>query len=315
MKKQKTDVFGTLFRRRLLLLLVCLLFLYVVLPQIGSFSDSVDILKKVDVPLVFAACLGIFLTYILSTIMYILLATKRLNDLATFWVQVANGFASRLLPAGLGGLTLNAQYLRKQKHTLGQAVAVVSMNNILGFVGHVLLMLVGLFASGQITVRRLEVPHLGVLASVFLGLILLGIVGVLLMPSLRKRLVLVIKDVFGTWLAYHKRPKCIISALVVSLGITAAYALVLFFCSLALGVNLSFWEIYEVFTFTVLASVVVPTPGGLGGAEAGIAVGLISYSVPTPQAVAVTLLFRLLTYWLPMIPGFIAFLAIRKKYL
>jgi undecaprenyl-diphosphatase len=73
--------------------------------------------------------------------------------------------------------------------------------------------------------------------------------------------------------------------------------------------------VFIIFSIGVLAGTVTPTPGGVVGAEAGLAAALVAYGVPAASAIAIALLYRLVTYWLPMVPGFVVFLAIRKKYL
>jgi len=59
----------------------------------------------------------------------------------------------------------------------------------------------------------------------------------------------------------------------------------------------------------------VPTPGGLGGIEAGILAGLIACGVPAAPALAATLIYRGLTYWAPIIPGLFVLPWVRKRYL
>ena len=54
-----------------------------------------------------------------------------------------------------------------------------------------------------------------------------------------------------------------------------------------------------------------PTPGGLGAVE-GILIALfVSFGVPSATAVAVVLVYRLINFWLPIPPGFIAYLVVR----
>jgi uncharacterized protein (TIRG00374 family) len=54
-----------------------------------------------------------------------------------------------------------------------------------------------------------------------------------------------------------------------------------------------------------------PTPGGLGAVE-GIMIALyVSFGVPSATAVAVVLVYRLINFWLPIPPGFIAYFVVR----
>jgi len=54
-----------------------------------------------------------------------------------------------------------------------------------------------------------------------------------------------------------------------------------------------------------------PTPGGLGAVE-GILIALyVSFGVPSAVAVAVVLIYRIINFWLPIPPGFIAYAILR----
>jgi uncharacterized protein (TIRG00374 family) len=50
-----------------------------------------------------------------------------------------------------------------------------------------------------------------------------------------------------------------------------------------------------------------PTPGGVGAVEASLTLGLIAVGLPKEVAAPAVLLYRLLTLWLPVLPGWLAF--------
>jgi Mg2+-importing ATPase len=54
-------------------------------------------------------------------------------------------------------------------------------------------------------------------------------------------------------------------------------------------------------------------PGGLGTFEAASVLTLKLVGVPTVVALAATLLFRGLSYWLPMVPGLIISNRVKKR--
>jgi uncharacterized membrane protein YbhN (UPF0104 family) len=56
-----------------------------------------------------------------------------------------------------------------------------------------------------------------------------------------------------------------------------------------------------------------PTPGGLVAMEAALVAGLTALGSSTGAAVAGVLAFRLLSYWLPMLPGWLAHRALRSS--
>jgi uncharacterized protein (TIRG00374 family) len=56
------------------------------------------------------------------------------------------------------------------------------------------------------------------------------------------------------------------------------------------------------------------TPGGLGFVEAGLVGTLVAAGVAAPQAVLGTLVYRLVTYWLALPVGLVAYAAFRRRY-
>jgi uncharacterized protein (TIRG00374 family) len=56
----------------------------------------------------------------------------------------------------------------------------------------------------------------------------------------------------------------------------------------------------------------LPMPGGVGGVEGGMIAALAAFGTDAGQAVVAVLLFRAVTFWLPMIPGVIAYFQLRR---
>jgi len=56
------------------------------------------------------------------------------------------------------------------------------------------------------------------------------------------------------------------------------------------------------------------TPGGLGFVEAGLTATLAAAGVPTQEALLATLTYRLVSYWLPLPAGLVAYQLFRSRY-
>jgi uncharacterized protein (TIRG00374 family) len=56
----------------------------------------------------------------------------------------------------------------------------------------------------------------------------------------------------------------------------------------------------------------LPLPGGVGGVEGGMIGALAALGVDAGLAVVAVLVFRALTFWLPMVPGVIAYFQLRR---
>jgi uncharacterized membrane protein YbhN (UPF0104 family) len=50
-----------------------------------------------------------------------------------------------------------------------------------------------------------------------------------------------------------------------------------------------------------------PTPGNLGAVEVALSTGLLAIGIPSGAAVGAVLIYRLLTFCLPLLPGFLGF--------
>jgi uncharacterized membrane protein YbhN (UPF0104 family) len=64
--------------------------------------------------------------------------------------------------------------------------------------------------------------------------------------------------------------------------------------------------------FTGMLGNLLPLPGGLGGVEGGMIAAFIAFGVPSGLAVVAVLSYRAFAFWLPTIPGAIAYLRLRR---
>lgn len=300
-------------KRYLASLAVLFIGLYIILPQFGSFKNSLHYLQSPNYPAVLVAVIFASGTYVAGAVTYIMLAFSRLKLIATSLIQLSAMFVNRLLPSGLGAVGVNYLYLRKNKHTDVQAASVITANNLLGFIGHGLLTLIVLLYAKVMDISLImSTPNIGssfykvVVAVLILLLLVMLIFG-------RNRITKALKAFVIQLSSYRQRPKSLLFALLSSMTLTLLNVLSLLFCLYALGIHLSFVQVFIVFSFGVGAGAAIPTPGGIGGFEAGLVAGFVAYHVATPQALAAAILYRLITYWAPLLIGGIAFFASQKQ--
>src|ERR671938_129446 len=98
-----------------------------------------------------------------------------------------------------------------------------------------------------------------------------------------------------------------------SAALTLAYGLVLAASLRAFGVEVSLEEVLAGYLGGTAVAAASPTPGNLGAVEVALAAGLVAVGVPSGAAVAAVLIYQLLTFWLPLIPGFVAFRYLQAK--
>ena len=64
--------------------------------------------------------------------------------------------------------------------------------------------------------------------------------------------------------------------------------------------------------FTGMLANTLPLPGGIGGVEGGIIGALVAFGVPGGLALVAVLTYRAFSFWLPTVPGAIAYLQLRR---
>ncbi len=57
----------------------------------------------------------------------------------------------------------------------------------------------------------------------------------------------------------------------------------------------------------------LPLPGGIGGVDGGMIGALAAFGVDAGLAVLAVLAYRLLAFWLPTVPGVIAYFQLRRR--
>jgi undecaprenyl-diphosphatase len=283
--------------------------LYGILPRFGDFSDSLKALGDANVVLIVAAAIVALVSTACSAAVYKLISVRRLRYGDTLLVQLSGLLINRVIPAGIGGLSLNYLYLRAHKHTVTEAGTIVALNNTIGFMGHTVLALT-LFVLNPDSFSAVHWSSRWVAGVIALAVVAAGVL-VLLWHSRRPQF----KSLRLVARFYGRHPSKLLAGIIVSAMLTLAYVTSLWLCSQALDVNLGIFTLFVIFTFGVAAGTATPTPGGLGGIEAALVAGLITQHITAATALAVVLLFRLVTYWLGLLIGAVATIVVSRRQL
>jgi uncharacterized protein (TIRG00374 family) len=287
--------------------------LYVFIPQLGDLSDSMDQIKTADTRYIFWAFILSGATYISAAWVYKFLSYLPINYLKTLLVTVSTSFTNRLLPASAGGIATNIRYFQKVGYDTVQASSITALNNLVGFIGHICILFIvaGLSSSSFREVIKIPVSRKVIFFAIIV--IISIIIAITFTRKLRLKAMKIIRSVRKDMSKLFEHPDRFFFALIFAMSITSFYALCLYVCSQSLGVDISILQAFFVFTIGATAASVTPTPGGIGGAEAGLVAGFVSIGIPADIGLSVSLLYRLITFWVPIIPGFIAFNFATKK--
>jgi glycosyltransferase 2 family protein len=254
-------------------------------------------------------------TYAGATLSLSGFVAERLGFLRTLLVQVASSFVTLVTPAAVGGVALNVRYLQRRNIPAGVAVASVGVSQVVSFVMHILLLAVFAAISGTGTKSPIRPPTWAYF--VVAGLVALA-GAVLAIPSgrrvVRARLSPTFGQVLPRLLEVAQHPRKLAEGFGGTLLLSLAYILCLSACVAAFGRSVPIAKIGFVYLTGSAIGSIIPTPGGLGAVEAALTAGLTAAGVPGAVAVSAVLLFRLLTFWVPVPLGWAALNFLERKH-
>jgi uncharacterized membrane protein YbhN (UPF0104 family) len=283
---------------------------YLLLPQVGELHQTLRALKEARWDWLAAGLVLAAASYPAAAVAQLGAVDPPLALRHTTLVQVASSFVNRLTPASLGGIGLNVRYLQRIGLERSAAVAAVAVDTAAGVLVHLAGLLVAVALVGHAGVGTAHIPEGWPVLVAVAAVLAAG--GLLLWSPLGRRRLVVPALRAGRELAgVLRRPGKAAQLLGGSVGVTLAYALTLACCLAAFGAQLPLVSTVAVYLVGAAVASASPTPGGLGALEAALVAGLTAVGAQTGPAVAAVLAFRLLTYWLPVLPGWLAFRALR----
>ena len=301
--------------RNLLFFAATALLVLLVVPKVSSLEDSVIAIKDAGP---WFAGLGLAftgLTYILTAASYRALVLKPVPFWRLVVVQTASGFVSKLLPSGTGSLALNARFLIKNGHSVIRASSIATINNLMGFasINSLLILLIISGNAGWHDAFRLHLSLPGYVWFLLIGLTIGLGAALLWLPKVRRLLAQYLREVATSFGTYRRHPLRLLASYLAAVAITLCFSGALYASARAFGVDLSPLQVLLTLVVSLATAAVTPTPGGIGGAEAGLTAALVTTGQPASIALTIALLYRIITYWIPVIPGFIAFRHILYK--
>ena len=253
-------------------------------------------------------------TYVGATISLSGFVAVRLSFFRTLLVQVAGSFITLVTPAAVGGAALNIRYLQRRKVPAAVAAASVGVAQVVAFVLHIVLIVIFAAIAGSSAKEHIQPPRWA--WFVLAGLVVLAL-AVLAVPAgrraLRARVSPTLGQVLPRLLDVAQQPVKLAQGIGGALLLSLSYILCLAACVAAFGRSVPIASIAVVYLTGSAIGSILPTPGGLGGVEAALTAGLTAAGLPGAVAVSAVLLFRLLTFWLPVPFGWAAMTYLERE--
>jgi uncharacterized protein (TIRG00374 family) len=286
---------------------------YFLLSQLSSVPIG-DAIVNADWRWAVIAVLGSAASYVAAACALSGFVPERLSLLRTVQAQVAGSFVKLVAPAAVGGVALNTRYLQKAGVRPGLAVASVGASQLVGLGSHVVLLMTFGFITGTE-----KTPSLSPSRTVMAGLLTAGVLVLVVtaVPALRKFVSTRVRALFAgvvpRMLDVLQRPAKLLTGIGGTLMLTVTFVICLDGCVRAFGGHLSYAAIAVVFLAGNALGSAAPTPGGVGAVELALTGGLIAAGLPKEVATPAVLFFRLLTFWLPVLPGWLSFTHLTRK--
>ena len=289
---------------------------YFLLPQIADVSSSWHALQHVNwawLPVI----LGLSaLTYVASAMALIGAVPGRVPFGPAVLTQGASSFINRVSPANVGGMALNARFLQKSGTSTPASVAAVGVNALAGAIMHIVLIVVFFALAGHDLTKAFKLPSASKILLILA--VIIAVIGVVLATRpgrrwTRKQLIPGVRSAAGSLRQAAASPVKLGLLSGGSALITLAYIAGLAASVQAFGGGPGLIVIGAVYLAAAALAAAAPTPGGLGAIEAALVAGLTGVGMQPGPAVSAVLLYRLATYWLPVLPGWLCWRSLQHR--
>ena len=299
--------------RNILLASVSVIALYVLVPQFSQI-DFANLIRTAQWNWAGIAVAGSVLTYFASTSLLLAFITTKINWFKTLQAQLAASFATLVTPPTLGSVAVNIRFLNKSGVPGPSAATAVGVSQVVIFFIHVILLVIFGVIAGTQTDFSFRPPRFTLVIVVVIFAIVIVMFSI---STFRNWLISKAKpliDQIGPTVAIIvQQPQRLLSSIASSLLLNFSYILSFYAALNAFGSNISIATAAFVYLAGATIGQAAPTPGGIGAVEAALVAGLTAAGIPSGTALSGVLLYRVVTFWLPVLPGWYAFVNLQRK--
>jgi len=290
--------------RTVLMIVAFALVIYFLIPQ----------LTETDFGAVFAAdwawlpaiLLASAATFVGAAFAHMGAVPARLRMVPSILAQLAGTFVNRITPIKVGGMATSIRFMQKNGVDFEVAVAGVGVGSLAAAIVHVGLLILFVVLIGKQPGDFIGLPSHTVLLIGVISVVML-VVAIALVPTGRRmveeRIWPVIKKSGEGVRRVATSPTKILMLLGGAFVMIMGYILALWFSLEAFGGGLGFFAVGVVFLAAQALGQAAPTPGGIGAVEAAMIAAMTALGLDISVAVPTVFLYRIATFWLPILPG------------
>ncbi|MEU0192635.1 lysylphosphatidylglycerol synthase transmembrane domain-containing protein [Streptomyces afghaniensis] len=220
--------------------------------------------------------------------------------------QFAAGAANQVLPAGLGAHAVTLRFLQRRGISLPRATASLALYSLVKPVAKTLVLLVFLVAFPDVLRLGALVPDdRTLLLAAGATLLALAATAVLLVTvrALRRPVLGFLRTALTDARELHARPARVLALWGGAAATPLLQGSVIAAVGFSLGLPLSWAQVILALLVAGTAVGAVPAPGGIGPVDAALVFTMAAFGAPVGTATATVIGYRVLTVWLPLLPG------------
>jgi len=303
-------------KRSIVILLIALFIFYGALPNLHDLGINLHLHFPRLINYVFLAQVCFLLTFLFSALNYKFIAFKKLKLAKTVLVQFSSFMLELILPVGLGNISVNYLFLRTNQHNRLQSGLIVAICNLLGAIGNISILAILLLIFGVSKREKIlyyKLPSFGVIAIILLVILLVAVIAYFVAKKHKVNFVKLVHQLMHYIASYEKRPSALLAGYLAA-ALQAIFTGLCFWLIIkSFNLDVSYISAFIIYGLSVLVGVVTPTPGGLGGIEASLVAGLLAIHATNPgTAVSLVLVYRLVSYWIPVGLGLISLFLVQR---
>lgn len=229
-------------------------------------------------------------------------------------LQFAIQFIALAVPSSAARIAVSVRFFQRAGAPTAAAVAIGAIDSVSGFL--IQAVILGIIALANLVTLDLslngsDVTFSGKILAIGAIVLVILVVAAVLIPRVRRMITPHLTEAKES-ARVLRQPVKLLQLFGGNFAAQVMLAVVLGLCLRAFGESSTLAELLLVNTMTSLFSGIMPVPGGIGVTEAAMTTLLIGVGIPESPAVAATLAYRIITFYLPPLWGVISMRSLKR---
>jgi uncharacterized protein (TIRG00374 family) len=233
-------------------------------------------------------------------------------------LQFATTFVNLAVPSTAARVAVSIRFFQRSGATPAGALSAGALDSVSGFIAQISLLLGLLLAGigslgwdGGLATEATDRVDLLRVVLVLAAIVAIGAAVVVAVPKVRAK----IREVLGQLrasLRILRSPAAVVRLIGFNVLAELLFSMTIWLVLQAFGQDVSFADVIIINEAVALFAGLMPVPGGVGVTEGALTAGFTAVGVPEGIAFSAALCYRMCTFYLPPLWGYVAFNSLRR---